>query len=198
MMGSWLHKNLDFQKLNNLTKELKIKALFIILFLCFNMFAGQTVLESEKPRIMLKSISQHAIHIGSGDAKIVYLFVDPMCKFSKRMITIINENKILQLTNSYYIFLYRLPRLDSEKLIQYIYQSEDPKTTIIDVMVDGDIIDLDKFEATEKTLKAIQSIAKVAKKLNIRVRPYIISFEKDSKYCKVSEGESSCLEEFED
>ena len=175
-----------------------MKFLYVLLLLCFNIFAEQTVLESEKPRIMLESISEHAIRIGSGDAKVVYLFVDPKCKYSRRIMKIIDNNKMLQLTNSYYIFLYKLPILDSKKLIQYIYQSKDQKTTILDVMVDEDITDLDEFEVTEKTLKAIQSIAKVANKLDIQVRPYIISFEKDSKFCKVSEGEASCLEELQE
>ena len=181
----WLLKNSDFQKPHNSTKKLKMKFLYILLLLCFNIFAEQTVLESEKPRIMLESISQHAIRIGSGDAKVVYLFVDPKCKYSRRLMKIIYDNKMLQLTNSYYIFLYRLQRLDSKKLIQYIYQSENKQSTLIDVMVDKEIIDLDEFKATKKTLKAIQSIAEVAKKLDIEVRPYLISFEKDSKYCKV-------------
>ena len=175
-----------------------MKLFYILLFLVFNLFAGETVPVSEKPRVMLEAISQHAIRIGTGDDKIVYMFVDPMCKFSKRLMKIIHKNKMLQLTNSYYIFLYRLPRLDSEKLIQYIYQSDDKKTILLDVMIDEEIIDLDDFKATKKTLKTIQTIADVAKKLDMTVRPYMISYEKDSKFCTVSEGEASCIEEFED
>jgi len=123
------------------------------------------------------------------------MFIDPMCKFSKALMRKINENKMLQLTNTYYMFLYRLPRLDSDKLIQYIYQSDEQKSTLLDVIVDEEIIDFDDFIASDKTIKAIQAIAEVAKKLDMTVSPYLILFEKDSKYCRVSEGIASCLEE---
>lgn len=174
-----------------------MKHLYIILLLVLNLFAGEIIPDAENPQIMLQNISKDAIRIGDGDDKIVYLFVDPMCKFSRRIIKLINNNKMLQLANSYYVFLYRLEKFDSEKLIQYIYQSEDRKTTLLDVMVDGEIIDLDDFEASEKTIKTVQDISDVGKKLNITLRPYMISFEKNSKYCIVSEGEASCMEEFD-
>lgn len=175
-----------------------MKLFYILLLLVFNLFAGEAVPVDEKPQVMLKAISEDAIRIGTGNDKTVYMFVDPMCKFSKRLMKIINKNKMLQLTNSYYIFLYKLPKLNSEKLIQYIYQADDKKTTLLDVMIDEEIIDFDDFKATQKTLKAIQTVADAAKKLDITIRPYIISFEKDSKFCMVSEGEASCIEEFED
>ncbi len=174
-----------------------MRNLYIILLLAFNLFAAETIPDSEKPRIMLEEISKHAIRIGDGNNKKVYVFVDPMCKYSKRIIKIISTNKMLHLLNSYYIFLYRLDKFDSEKLIQYIYQSEERKTTLLDVMVDGEIIDLDDFEASAETIKIVQEISNVSRQLNIKLRPYMISFEKDSKYCVVSEGEASCIEEFE-
>ena len=173
-----------------------MKILYIVLLLCFNIFATQTDSLSQKPRVMLESISKYAIRLGNGDAKVIYIFVDPMCKYSNRFITKINENEIIQQTNSYYIFLYKLPKYDSQKLIQYIYQSDEPKSTLLDVMVDEDIIDLDDFNANNKTITAIQKIAEVAEEFDMTLRPYIISFEKDSKYCNVSEGTLSCVEEF--
>ncbi|MCK4737126.1 MAG: hypothetical protein KAT10_01095 [Sulfurimonas sp.] len=199
-----------------------MKSLFIILFLSFTVLASKNISAVEKPRVMLESISKHAIRIGTGNAKVVYMFVDPMCRFSRRLMTKISKNKMLQLTNSYYIFLYKHPILKSTKAIQYIYQSEDPKSLLLDIMVeeeimdfekflamheavepihtidiDGDIIDLDDFQAINETIESIDNIAKVAKQLDMERRPYLISFEKNSKYCSVSEGTVPCLEEFE-
>ncbi|WP_310442357.1 hypothetical protein [Sulfurimonas sp.] len=104
---------------------------------------------------------------------------------------------MLQLSNRYYIFLYRLPRLDSEKTMQYILESTDPKATLIEIMIEEDILELVDFKAKESTLKALREIADVASTLDMTQRPYMISFDKDSKYCRVSEGTASCLEELE-
>lgn len=175
-----------------------MKLIYIVLLLCFNIFATQTDSLSQKPRVMLESISKYAIRMGTGDEKVIYMFVDPMCKYSNRFITKISENEIVQQTNTYYIFLYRLQKFDSQKLIQFIYQSDEPESAVIDVMVDQDIIDLDDFVASDETITAIQEIAKVAKEFDMTLRPYIVSFEKDSKYCNVSEGIISCVEEFQD
>jgi len=173
-----------------------MKFLYIILLLSFNIFASENIPVKQKPQYMLESISKHAIRIGTGTLSNVYIFVDPMCKYSRRIMSRINENQMLQLKSSYYIFLYRLPKFDSDKLIQYIYQSSDQKSVIMDVMVDEEIIDLDDFKADKETLQALKNIAKVAKKLDMKLRPYIITFDKGSKYCRVSEGIVSCLEEF--
>ena len=174
-----------------------MKSLLIIIFLSFNLFSVEKSPTSDEPRIFLEDIRKYAIRIGTGDSKIVYMFVDPMCKFSKRIMSKISENKMIQLANSYYVFLYRLPKLDSEKLIHYIYQSDDPKTVLLEVMVDEEIVELDGFKASSKTLKEIKTISDVAKRLDMKLRPYMISFEKDSKFCRVSEGTASCLDEFE-
>jgi len=174
-----------------------MKFLYIMLLLSFNIFASESIPIKQKPQDMLKSISKHAIRIGTGTLSNVYIFVDPMCKYSRRIISKIDENKMLQLKNTYYIFLYRLQKFDSDKLIQYIYQSSDQKSVFMDVMVDEEIIDLDDFKANKETLQALKNISKVAKKLDMKLRPYIISFDKGSKFCRVSEGVVSCLEEFD-
>lgn len=174
-----------------------MKALMIVVFLWINTFALEHSM-SDEPKVFLEQTSKYAIKIGNGNSKVTYLFVDPKCKYSKRLMTKINESKMLQLINTYYIFLYRLPRLDSEKLIHYIYQSDDPKSTLIDVMVYDDLVELEDFNATDKTKREIKIISDMAKKLDMTLRPYMISFEKDSAYCTVSEGTASCLEEFEE
>lgn len=171
---------------------------FIMLFLSiFTLLGSESVPASQKPKAMIESISKHAIKFGSGDNSAVYVFLDPLCKYSRELMKKIDANKMLQLTNSYYIFLYRLPRLDSEKTMQYIYQSANQKQALTEIMIDEDIIDLKDFKAKESTKKALQEIAEVAKTLDMTQRPYMISFDKGSKYCRVSEGTASCLEELE-
>ncbi|WP_373034823.1 thioredoxin fold domain-containing protein [Sulfurimonas sp.] len=168
-----------------------MKKILIVLLLCFNVFAV------EKPHDLLKSISKDAINIGTGKKNDVYVFVDPMCKYSKRFIKKISENKMLQMLNSYHVFLYRLPKYESDRLIQYIYQSADKKKTLLDVMVRSKKINLDGFKATSKEYEITKRITKVAKKLKIKKRPYMISFQKDSGYCRVSEGIVECMEELD-
>ncbi len=174
-----------------------MKFLTILLLSVFTLFGSETVFASQKQKAELESISKHAIKFGTGRESDVYIFVDPLCKYSRKIIKKIESNKMLQLTNSYYIMLYRLPRLESEKIMHYIYESDTPKQTLIDIMVDEDIVELENFKAKESTLKALKEITEVAKTLDMTKRPYMISFDKDSKYCRVSEGAASCLEELE-
>ncbi|MDP2893736.1 MAG: hypothetical protein Q8N78_05145 [Sulfurimonas sp.] len=174
-----------------------MKFLSILLLSVFTLFGSETISTEQKTKVLLESISKHAIKFGSGNVSDVYVFLDPLCKYSRELMKKIESNKMLQLTNSYYIMLYRLPRIESEKIIQYIYESDNQKQTLIDIMVDEEIVDLENFKAKENTIKALQEITEVAKNFDMTQRPYMISFDKDSKYCRVSEGTASCLEELE-
>ncbi len=174
-----------------------MKFLSILFLLVFNLFGAETMDVSQKPKADLESVAKHAIKFGTGNASDVYVFIDPLCKYSRELMKKIEANKMLQLSNTYYIFLYRLPRLESEKIMQYILESADPKATLIEIMIDEETVELKNFEAKESTVKALQEIASVAATLDMTQRPYMISFDKDSKYCRVSEGTASCLEELE-
>lgn len=174
-----------------------MKLLSILFLFILNLGAAEIVSISQKPKADLKLIEQHAIKFGTGEESDVYVFVDPLCPFSRKLMKKIDENKMLQLSSTYYVFLYRLPILDSEKTMQYIYESSDPKETLVDIMVYEEEVDLSGYEARQSTIDALDEIAKVAKTLDFTKRPYMISFEKGSKYCRVSEGEASCLEEFD-
>lgn len=174
-----------------------MKFLSVLFLLIFNLSAAEVFNVTQKPKEDLESIAQHAIKFGSGQESDVYVFVDPLCKYSRALMKKIDENKMLQLSNTYYILLYRLPRLDSEKTIQYIYESSNPKETLTEIMIYENKIDLRSYKARQTTIDALNEIAEVAKTLDITQRPYMITFEKDSKYCRVSEGKVSCLEEFD-
>lgn len=168
-----------------------MKKMFLILTLCFNIYAG------EKPHDLLNSISEYAINIGNGKTNDVYIFVDPMCPHSKKLIKKISENKILQLINSYHIFLYRLPKFESDELSHYIYQSSNANIALLDTMVKDKEINFDDFKVDYEKSKILKEISIVAKKLNIKRRPYLILYEGDTGYCRVSEGTAPCMEEFD-
>lgn len=165
-----------------------MKLFILILTLFLNLNAEQ---DYQK---VVNTISEHAIRLGNGP-NTVYAFVDPMCPMSKSFIEIITSEKSFQKETSYYIFLYRLPMFQSDKLIQYIYQSKTPLETLEEVMVYEDYDDLDNLESRPEIQKIINKIANVGKKLNIKARPYLLTFEAGSSYCKVSSGTAPCLEE---
>ena len=165
-----------------------MKLFILVLILFLNLNAEQ---DYQK---VVNTISEHAIRFGNGPAK-VYTFVDPMCPMSKAFIELITSDDYFQKKNSYYIFLYRLPMFQSDKLIQYIYQSKTPLETLKDVMIYEDYDDLDNLESKPETQEFINKIANVGKELNIKARPFLLSFEAGSSYCKVSSGTAPCLEE---
>jgi len=164
---------------------MKFFILMVLLFL--NIFA----LDNRKE--LLNSISQHAILIGNGENK-VYAFIDPLCPKSQAFIELITSREDLKNDSSYFIFLYQLPSFSSAFLITHIYQSKSPLQSLTEVMVYEDY-DVPDQEINKSTLEIIKSIKDVAKKMKIKSRPYLLMFDKDSKYCRVSEGTAPCLEE---
>ena len=177
---------------------------FLFLFLLsLNIIASDKTVDvnakmsKEEPKILLDSISEYAIRIGTGNLTNYYIFVDPMCPHSKNFIKLISKNRMQQIHTSYYIFLYRLPKFDSDKLIQRIYQSPDIKSTLLDVMVDDKKLNLKNLKVQSTKSNVIKEISIVSKKMKIKKRPYMIVFEKGSNYCTISEGSAPCLEEFD-
>ncbi|MGE0738964.1 hypothetical protein [Sulfurimonas sp.] len=175
-----------------------MKFLFLLITIFSTLFATEADDTQQKQLKNLEMIEHYGIKIGTGDAVKMYIFVDPLCPHSRALIKKIYDNKMLQLSNSHYIMFYKLPRFDSEKTMHYILESSKPKEALIEVMVDEKVIDVKNILAKPATSEALKAITNVAKTLEITQRPYMISFEKDSKYCRVSEGSVSCLEELED
>ena len=58
-----------------------------------------------------------------------------------------------------------------------------------------DYDEIDGFEVSQDTLDTTKKIAKVAKELKMKRRPYLLIFQQGSSYCTVSEGTAPCLEE---
>ena len=165
-----------------------MKALIFSLILLSNLFS------MEDPKILMDSISQHAIRFGDGPNK-VYAFVDPLCPNSQHYISVISKSKDLHRMNAYYIFLYKLPMFNSAELIQYIYQSEEPERTLKWAMLHQDYEVPFEFEASESTQNKIKEIANIGKEMQIKRRPYLLIYTEGSKYCRVSEGTPPCLED---
>lgn len=167
--------------------------LIILILLSINIFA----LETTQPKDLLNSISKHAIRIGTGEVNSYYVFVDPMCPHSKKLIKLLSENMMKQIQSTFYVFLYRLPKFESDQLIHFIYQSQNPKSSLMDIMVANKQPDLSSYEINHDRIDMIDNIASVAKQLKMKKRPYIIHFENTSIFCTVSEGSAPCLEEFD-
>lgn len=168
-----------------------MKAFILVIAICLNMLSQDMPEQSHK---LLQSIEDVAMKIGHGPNH-HYVFVDPNCPKSRAYITILNERTKLHRYNSYYIFLFELPRFDSDELIRYIYQSSEPLALLKTVMVEEDILLIDEFIPTSQTNQTVTRIEEVAKTFHMKRRPYILSFEKDSPYCTVSEGTAPCMEE---
>jgi thioredoxin-related protein len=137
------------------------KVIIILALLSLNLFALGDVKSS------LKSIAQYAMVIGKGKASVSFVFLDPLCPFSREFITSISTNKAMQEKTTYYIYLYKLPKKSSDRLIKHIYESENPLDTMKKVMVYKQDV---TFKATKKSAQAlvvIEAIAKVAKKVNV-------------------------------
>ena len=165
-----------------------MKFFVLILILFLNLNAEQNYQK------IVNTISEHAIRLGNGPTR-VYAFVDPMCPMSKSYIEIITSDTSFQKEVTYYIFLYRLPMFQSDKLIQYIYQSKTPLETLQEVMIYEDYDDLSNLKSSPEIQKFINKIADVGKELNVKARPYLLTFEAGSTYCRVSSGTAPCLEE---
>ena len=169
-----------------------MKFLFLILLSINILTATDT-----QPKVLLDSIVKHAIRIGSGEGNSYYIFVDPICPHSKKLIKHLSKNMMQQIQSTFYVFLYRLPKFESNKLISYIYQSKDPKSRLIDIMVEEKKLDLTSYKPNTSEVKIVANIAFIAKQLKMKKRPYIIHFENTSIFCTVSEGSAPCLEKFD-
>ena len=163
-----------------------------IIFLSFMFIL--TLLAQEPTKFLMESIVNEAITIGNGDDK-MYVFVDPLCPKSKAFLSLIHSRKDLQEKRTYYIFLYKLKKFDSHKLIQYIYQAPERESMLIDIMVKDKEPDYRRTIFKKESLDTLRKIENVAKQMPMKHRPYLLLFTKGSSYCRVSEGIASCLED---
>jgi hypothetical protein len=159
------------------------KSLILILLIASFLDANAPLVEKAKLPLseslpMLKTITQHAIHIGQGKTD-VYVFVDPKCPRSREFVTMIAQSKRMQSLYHYQIFLYELKRFKTKNLIETIYASSDPKKMMLEIMVEK------KEQLTmRKSTKArskIKAISGVAHRIDVYKRPYLVLVKKRKK-----------------
>ena len=118
---------------------------------------------------LLNSIHNDAIVLGSGQ-KLLYVFIDPLCKHSRKFITMVNKNTKMLSKYQYHLFLYSIPRLKSTDVVSAVYLSSNPIETLLEIMVEEKVY----TEKGNKTTKAkVNRITTVAQEIDVYKRPYI-------------------------
>lgn len=148
----------------------------IILSLCLigsvlfaNEQKGHKQLPYDQLLSLFQSIDDDAIILGSGE-KIIYVFIDPLCPYSRKFITMVSKNPIMTSKYQYHIFLYSIPRLKSTDVVSAVYMSPHPLETLLEIMVE-DKLHSDK--GSDKTSSMVDRIGNVAEQMDVYKRPYI-------------------------
>ncbi len=150
------------------------KTLLLTLLLnCFLFADDMNVVEklSYNEQIQLiHTIEKEAIVYGNGQQK-VHVFIDPLCRYSRKFITMISENNAMLSKYRYYLYLYGIPRLHSENTIAAIYTAKEPLETLLEIMIydDNAIAPIDT-----NVQRQVDAITDVAKKLHVNKRPFLI------------------------
>lgn len=159
-----------------------LKTVYFVLVFIVNIYAAS--------RSELLNLEEDAITFGSGPNQ-VYVFIDPMCSKSKDYISLISTEEKLLKKNSYYVFLHRLEKFKSDKLINYIYESESPKEALLELIITDELIE------SQQVVQSVQEkrtrIDKVADSTGMTRRPYLLIYPANSNVCKVSEGTAPCM-----
>ncbi len=156
--------------------------LFLILLLLTTSHANPPLVEKKKLPLaqslpLLQTITKHAISIGSGKTD-VYVFVDPKCPRSREFITLISNNKKMQSLYHYKIFLYELKRFRTKEIIRSIYSSHNPKKTMLDFMTVKKVPTIKRSHPNKKIDAKIHAINKIAQKIDVYKRPYLVLVKK--------------------
>lgn len=128
----------------------------------------------------LTSIEKHAITIEGGE-DIIYVFVDPFCKYSKAFIKkITNKNNSFGNGYTYKIFLLKLKKFESLNTIKYILNSKNKLEELKKIMIeDKQIVNI---TPNNKSIDSgIEEVLKVSKHLDIYKRPYLFVVPTDWK-----------------
>lgn len=153
---------------------LMMKTLILIFFLLTTFLSADTEEEHTIPPYdlslsQIQTIDADAIVYGDGE-KTIYAFIDPLCPYSRKFISLVAKNPKMISKYQYHLFLYSVPRLKSTDAVSAIYTSKNPIQTLLKTMVDEDVT---YDEGNETTKARVGRIEKVGKTLNIMKRPYI-------------------------
>ncbi|MFT5874966.1 MAG: hypothetical protein ACI8WT_003946 [Clostridium sp.] len=163
-----------------------IKAILLIFFIVLNLYANESLSNGkkhikwdfEKAYQEMKPLMDKAIVIGEGTQKF-YMFIDPLCKYSKKLLKMINKPKNLESKEyKYYIFLLRLPQFNSMPYIYYILESKNPKEELLNIMLKNKKVE--SYKNKEESKIFYDTVNEIGIKLDIYKRPYIfITPDKD-------------------
>lgn len=138
----------------------------------------------------LKDLESDAIVFGHGVNR-VYAFIDPLCTVSQHYLELISTNELFLKMNTYYVFLHRLEKFDSDILIDSIYMAPNPKEALIKSMILNQEVDV-RFASAEVDQKR-NRIRAVANKTQMKQRPYILMYKLGDDICDVREGSDACM-----
>jgi len=148
--------------------------LIMLLFVFFTYINANSSFKEElsyKESInLVRSIQDYGIKYGEGKQN-VYVFVDPLCPYSRKFISMISKKPRMLSKYKYTIYLYEIPRLHSENTIAAVYNSKEPIETLLEIMIKNKKTSITPTQKIKTTLNAI---VKVAQQLHITKRPSII------------------------
>ncbi|WP_345970312.1 hypothetical protein WCX72_00700 [Sulfurimonas sp. HSL1-6] len=119
---------------------------------------------------LLEGIREDAIILGEGKTE-VYVFVDPLCPHSRKFIRMVSQNAQMLAKYRYYVYLYSIPRLKSERTVSAIFASKVPAQMLLKVMVGAE---RHAADVTAPTQKRVDEIEAVARAMDVYKRPYLM------------------------
>lgn len=144
--------------------------IFTLLFSSCVLANESKTLQYETNIKSVQSIQKDAIIYGSGDRD-VYVFIDPLCPYSRKFISMISKNPLMLSKYQYHLYLYGIPRLHSQNAIAAVYRAKEPLKTLLNIMLDDDKT---TSSLTIRVKEKVSAIKTAAKKLNVNKRPFLI------------------------
>lgn len=144
--------------------------IFTLLFNSYVLANDSKTLQYETNIKSVQSIQQDAIIYGSGDRD-VYAFIDPLCPYSRKFISMISNNPVMLAKYRYNLYLYEIPRLHSQNVIAAIYRAKKPLDALLKIMINDDKA---TSPLTSKVEAKISAIKTVAQQLKVNKRPFLI------------------------
>ena len=145
--------------------------------LIFTLLFGSYVLANELETLSyetniksVQSIKQDAIIYGWGNRD-VYVFIDPLCRYSRKFISMVTKNHVMLAKYRYHLYLYGIPRLHSQNAIAAVYTAKEPLKTLLNIMLKDDKTTVPLTPGVEAKSFAIKA---VATQLNVNKRPFLI------------------------
>jgi len=137
--------------------------------LCANEQTEHKNLPYDVSASLLQSIDNDALILGNGK-KLLYVFIDPLCEYSRKFIKMVSKNPKMLSKYQYHLFLYSIPRMKSTEVVSAVYMSADPIETLFQIMIEHKV----RYSKVNEMTKArVDRIATVAQEIDVYKRPYI-------------------------